>query len=89
MINNWFVAAWPFLWSDVNHAAWCVATYGIRYDLCSRFSNSISLQTADVNINAFISGIEHLVAEHAQANCFHDEAVCKTLRINWTSYRYL
>lgn len=60
------MATWLFSRSDVNHAAWCVATYGIRYDLCSRFSNSISLQTADVDINAFINGIEHLVAEHRQ-----------------------
>lgn len=43
--------------SDVNHAAWRVATYGIRYDLCSGFSNSISLQTAEAYINALIYGI--------------------------------
>lgn len=46
-----------FPWSDVDHTAWGVATYGIRYDLCSGFSNSISLQTAEASINAFMCGI--------------------------------
>lgn len=52
--------------SNVNHTAWCAAPYGIRYDLCSRFSNSISLQTAEVHMNAFINGIDQLGAKPAQ-----------------------